>query len=176
MLPQRIEEKIEYDTNGGCWLWNAGVSGSNGSYGQTSEGKARHKVPAHVLVWEKTHGPIPAGLEFDHLCRVRLCVNPDHLEPVTHAENVRRGLSGPKSVCSRGHEKEPGRGCKKCAATRARQARAAKRKPKVARTVCANGHAWTPDNIGTKRGGGFYCRPCLVESTRKWRRSRAVPA
>jgi hypothetical protein len=44
--------------------------------------------------WERIHGPVPSGLELDHLCRQRDCVNPDHLEPVTHAENMRRGSFG----------------------------------------------------------------------------------
>lgn len=46
---------------------------------------------AHVVVWEEAHGPVPDGLELDHLCRVRACVREDHLELVTHAENCRRG-------------------------------------------------------------------------------------
>ncbi len=52
-------------------------------------------------------GPIPEGLELDHLCRVRHCVNPDHLEAVTHRENIRRGLGGPRSHCINGHEFTP---------------------------------------------------------------------
>lgn len=46
---------------------------------------------AHVFNWELTNGPVPSGLELDHLCRVPRCVNPDHLEPVTCAENQQRG-------------------------------------------------------------------------------------
>jgi len=46
---------------------------------------------AHRLIYEATHGPVPRGKELDHVCRVALCINPDHVEPVTHAENVQRG-------------------------------------------------------------------------------------
>lgn len=66
-----------------CWLWTAGRH--RDGYGQTSRGKKAHRV-----AYEFVKGPIPEGLEIDHLCRVRLCVNPDHLEAVTHKVNMQR--------------------------------------------------------------------------------------
>jgi hypothetical protein len=68
-----------------CWRWTACTS--NG-YGRFSV--KRQPVLAHRFAYELLVGPIPEGLELDHLCRNRWCVNPDHLEPVTHDENVRR--------------------------------------------------------------------------------------
>lgn len=59
-------------------------------YGTTAAGEGRL---AHRVIWERERGPVPAGLELDHLCRNRWCVNPDHLEPVTHKENMRRGYA-----------------------------------------------------------------------------------
>ena len=57
-------------------------------YGRlTRKGKS---MPAHKYMYEKKHGQVPEGMELDHLCRVTLCVNPDHLEAVTHTQNMRR--------------------------------------------------------------------------------------
>lgn len=70
-----------------CWLWLFYVS--TGGYGQIHHnGKL---LPAHQLYYERLYGPVAEGLELDHLCRVRHCVNPKHLEPVPRVENVRRG-------------------------------------------------------------------------------------
>ncbi len=72
-----------------CWIWQLALS--EDGYGHAWEGKA-HKA-AHRLYYERYVGPIPDGLLLDHLCRVRSCVNPEHLEPVTTLENTRRGLN-----------------------------------------------------------------------------------
>jgi hypothetical protein len=72
----------------GCWIWLGSVS-SRG-YGIINRSRGRVKIFAHVFFDEHFKGPIPPGLERDHLCRVRCCVNPDHLEWVTHLENVAR--------------------------------------------------------------------------------------
>jgi hypothetical protein len=69
-----------------CWPWLGQVN--NKGYGMACIGG--RKRAAHVVVYELLVGAVPDGLELDHLCRVPLCVNPDHLEPVTHAVNMRR--------------------------------------------------------------------------------------
>ncbi len=75
---------------GPCWLWTPPPG--TGGYGRL--GVDGRMVLAYRFAYELLVGPIPVGLQPDHLCRVRHCVRPDHLEPVTQAENIRRGLAG----------------------------------------------------------------------------------
>ncbi len=100
---------------------------------------------AHRIAWEQAHGPIPEGLELDHLCRVRDCVNPDHLEPVTPSVNMERAWQHREGyrppACPRGHiyddantitYQRPGRAtadraCRTCERARDAKRREAKR-------------------------------------------------
>jgi hypothetical protein len=82
----------------GCWIWTGHTD--RGGYGALRyQGRM---VKAHILAYELIVGLVPEGLELDHLCRVRTCVNPAHLEPVTHQENVRRAFAL-KTSCRNGH-------------------------------------------------------------------------
>lgn len=74
-----------------CWIWPAKNQGKMARYAKIRVGKTI--VYAHRVAYEAFRGPIPEGLEIDHLCRNTRCVNPFHLEPVTHAENLIRGMS-----------------------------------------------------------------------------------
>ena len=85
---ERILSKIEI-TAGGCWLYTGKLTKKG--YAHVRDGTMRF---AHVVMWVNKHGPVPEGMELDHLCRNHHCCNPDHVEPVTHAENVRRGIAG----------------------------------------------------------------------------------
>ena len=83
-LMERLETKYEPEPMSGCWIWTAGVAGHGYGY-VWHEGRMRR---AHAVVYEHLVGPVPEGKELDHRCRVRRCVNPDHLRPVTHRENI----------------------------------------------------------------------------------------
>lgn len=94
------------DTSGECWLWTAATH--HDGYGTFWVREDQQLRRAHRYAYELLVGPIPDGLDLDHLCRVRACVNPAHLEPVTRSENVRRGAGGvlqpPRTHCKHGHE------------------------------------------------------------------------
>ncbi len=94
------------DASGDCWEWTAATA--NG-YGNFWVGGNRW-MRAHLYLWSELVGPVPDGLELDHLCRNRICVNPDHLEPVTRQENLlrspltRTSINAAKTLCPKGHE------------------------------------------------------------------------
>lgn len=112
MIPERLEAKVERVPFSGCWIWT-GATYSNG-YGHYKRANSRQAVTAHRGFYELLRGPIPPGMDIDHLCRVRCCVNPSHLEPVTRRENLRRGgvltqlaqhaaKRGEAQTCKKGH-------------------------------------------------------------------------
>lgn len=91
-----------------CWLWTGATTGRTG-YGSTRLDGVR--MTAHRAVWTLLVGPIPEGMELDHLCRIRLCVNPEHLEPVIQRTNWERGdapsaKAARSGLCKRGHPLE----------------------------------------------------------------------
>ena len=92
-LPDRFWSKVSKDPDG-CWRWT-------GAKHRKGYGKVRirgRECIAHRVAFELSGGVIPAGLQLDHLCRNRACVNPEHLEPVTNAENGRRGASAKLTI------------------------------------------------------------------------------
>ncbi len=106
-LAERLFPRV--DADGICWLWTG--ARNRGGYGVISRGRRDGAVIVHRAVWELLVGPIPEGADLDHLCRVRACCNPDHLEPVTRAVNVARGArrAGVErgTSCRRGHPFTP---------------------------------------------------------------------
>lgn len=102
-LLERFWEKVRKTDS--CWIWLANKIGGYGQFTITG----RIKVQAHRFSYELLKGPIPCGLQIDHLCKNPSCVNPDHLQPVTARENTLRSnslsaLNARKKFCSRGHE------------------------------------------------------------------------
>lgn len=84
--PQAVSSEYKINPETGCWEWQRYVRPDG--YGKT---RLHGEQLAHRAYYREYVGPIPEGLSLDHLCRVRHCVNPEHLEPVPHAVNVRRG-------------------------------------------------------------------------------------
>jgi len=132
---------------GPCWIWKANTS-PTGGYGRFKfNERFRH---AHIYSWEAEYGTVPDGLELDHLCRVRVCVRPSHLEAVTHLENYLRGMARGAIVirtgmCLHGHKLTPenvyvksryGKTCVTCRTCAQRRAREASQKKR---------DAWTPE-------------------------------
>jgi hypothetical protein len=107
-----LRERLEFysipEPNTGCTLWIGALFKTG--YGKLSkDGKYKR---AHRLAYELARGPIPSGLQIDHLCRVRSCVNVAHMEVVTNRQNTLRGVgrtavNARKTHCLRGHEFTP---------------------------------------------------------------------
>ena len=118
----------------GCWEW-VGFVNPKGYAHLCHKGK---QVRAHRHYYEQEYGPIPEGLEIDHLCRSRACVNPAHMEAVTGRENVLRGIghtaqNARKTHCKRGHEFED-----------------------MSNVPFVKGRPWR------------VCRTCVIEAGRRW--------
>jgi hypothetical protein len=107
----------------GCWLWTGPLN---------NKGYGTHGGPlAHRMFYIRFVGEVPDGMELDHTCRITQCVNPAHLEPVTHTENVRRGIVGEVNA-----------------------------KRQRAKTHCKRGHEFTPENTAIDHRGHRACRQC----------------
>ena len=136
-VPAEYEKRIVRVPESGCWVWT-GYLQKNG-YGEYP----RHRA-AHRTLFEIVRGPVASHLDLDHLCRVRCCVNPHHLEPVTHKENVQRGEAG--------HYK------KKLWADAA---------------TCKAGHPWTEESTYIRPDTGLRgCRICRSATSKKYQESK----
>ena len=174
--PESAEERFlsRVDKGAGCWLWTGSTQPKG--YGTFERGQL-----AHRWAYENWVGQIPDGFQIDHLCRVKSCVNPQHLEPVTPAENVRRaipfwGWVNP-DTCTNGHpyteantytSPTGSRQCRECRSARdkdvVRARRIARGEPPEGRVSdeCRNGHTG-------QRGPSGKCMECAREATRRYR-------
>lgn len=139
---ERFASRVQPHANG-CHIWMGGLTlGGYGVFASATKRGAEVKTMAHRWAYEHSVGPIPDGFDIDHLCRNRACVNPEHLEPVTRAENVRRAARL-VTHCPAGHPYSPDntyvrpgtaqRKCRTC--MRARDAKRAPEKNKKRRAA-----------------------------------------
>jgi hypothetical protein len=139
-IAERLNEGSIPEPNSGCLLWLKAMN--HDGYGVTwAEGKT---ALAYNVAYELKCGPVPEGLELDHLCRVRLCINPNHLEPVTRSVNQKRGLSFPPRAAEN-----------------------------LSRTHCPKGHPYSGENLRIGPKGNRRCAECSrVKARLRMRRLR----
>ena len=152
-MNQRLfESKIDKESQPPCWLWTGTLS--DDGYGKYGGGRPWPTPSAHRISYLLSGGRIPDGFELDHKCRVRACVNPEHLEPVVHRENVRRGILGKVSG-----------------------------KRQLSKTHCPQGHEYTientyksprvyPQNGYMTKTPARHCRSCRRAANRRWQGKR----
>jgi hypothetical protein len=145
-IPSRIWEKIEVDPETNCWLWLGSLSGSShlGGYPEGFHSEKKKVVKIHRWLYEELVGEIKPGLDLDHLCRVRRCCNPAHVEPVTRSENNKRGNAGYNMIEYWNNA-----------------------------ITCPRGHEWTEENTFYIEGIQRYCRKCR-QAQQRWRRAGKV--
>jgi hypothetical protein len=182
---------LERPELGPCWLWT--LPGGVGGYGAFYlNGRMQ---TAHRAAYQLEVGAIPTGLVVDHLCRVRNCVRPSHLEAVTVKENNRRArvwetgaaIQRAKTHCPHGHPysgdnlricKDGKRACRACGRRSSSEHKARKRaenppkpKPKPRKEFCKNGHSFA--EVGRNKGNA--CKECARQALRRSReRAKAV--
>lgn len=128
---RRFLSQINPISKGGCWLWRGGLN----AYGYGSFWNGSKLVMAHRYSYEFAYGPIPEGLELDHVwargCRNKHCVRPTHLEPVTHKENMVRAYQIPRP-----------------------------KQPSKIQDFCMQGHPMSGDNLYVSPKGQRKCKAC----------------
>jgi hypothetical protein len=148
----RILARVEVNA-AGCWVWKGALFGNGYARLYVPGSPTRRSDPAHRVAYTEWRGPIPAGLQLDHLCHTRdrscpggracahrICVNPDHLEPVTVAENLHRS---PHTIASRQRRHDESR--------------------------CNNGHQLDGTNLRIDKRGRRVCRACAREAVNRFR-------
>jgi len=185
-LPARFWSKVHVVPEasafpGACWIWSGAQNGS--MYGKFWDGE--RDVPSHrhsynVLVMET------AMPSMDHLCRVTLCVNPDHLEPVTQRINILRGNSpaaanAAATHCPYGHKYtesntyiRPDRGSRECRKCMKRWAGHPDSVAHAQKTHCPQGHPYDELNTYISPRGDRQCRECVRTRSREYQRKRAA--
>lgn len=173
---KRFFAYVQLDLRRGCWLWIGALNKHN--YGQFHD-STRNQPNIHAFRWayEYFKGPLPEGYEPDHLCRIRPCVNPDHLEGVTQQVNASRASR--KEVCLRGHndwaKDGDRRKCRICRNEREKKRVWNQRRLNgafiVGGSTCKRGHNnWASKTINGKLRR--VCRTCRNATVQRYRQRR----
>jgi len=154
MVPviERLLRRVERVTESGCWIWMGKIDPDGYGHigtGSMRKGTAKHHL-VHRVAYEQLRSPIPSGLALDHLCRVRCCCNPDHLEPVTARENTFRAIAS----CGR-------------------KTYAGGQNGNARKTHCPHGHEYTPANV-LMEGRSRHCRECGRIRARRWAQNKRM--
>ena len=145
-LRDRLLEKTIPEPNSGCFLWEGAIRPNGyGSINVTTAKGEYSNASVHRVAYEIFRGAIPAGLTIDHLCRTRTCVNVDHMEVVTRAENTKRGGGSQASGAIN-----------------------------LAKTHCPAGHAYSGDNLYVNPKGRRECRICRKARVEDFKARRAA--
>ena len=139
LIPKHLDRfwaKVDVGHPLGCWEWTANALRGYGLFKLAGSTHRAHRLAYQILV-----GPIPEGMHIDHLCRNPPCVNPDHLEPVTPAENVARGYAGSYGSPAMNR----------------------------AKTHCPKGHPYSGNNLYVTPTGSRACKTCVHAAVRRGR-------
>lgn len=181
MTPETFFEAVDVGDGLGCWRWKGKTRNGYGVAYIGTPDRFAHRIAYALCV-----GPVPAGLDLDHLCRNRSCVNPSHLEPVTRQVNLLRGAgvnakNAAKPHCPKGHALTPDnlrayealrgkRICLTCVKARVEARKDPTRIANALKTHCKRGHDLSNAKIDAK--GWRTCRVCVNALTRA-RRAKA---
>lgn len=197
LLAKRAEDRFfaMVQKTESCWIYTgAKQQGGYGTFGIGTRKANKKSVLAHRFSYELAIGPLPpksSGMQLDHICRNRVCVNPSHLQLVAARVNTLRSPIAPASVnarkthCKHGHPLEGvnltvlangDRSCRTCRnaiAERSRRRQGYNPRPAI-RTRCQKGHPWIPENIAVLSNGKNTCKICLRVKDKRYREKRAL--